>query len=68
MENKETFKLILSKDNYIMEIDPYTAESDSKSFCAVMKRTPKQKFCIKNIKGFRRVVSAGWSYIVELIK
>lgn len=66
MRNKETFKIILPKDRYVVGFDPYNENSNSFSVGVMTK--PKQEFGIKKIRGFRRVVSIGWSYIVELIK
>ena len=56
MENKEIFKITLNKVGF----DPY----DENSNFYVMSK-PKQQFTIKKIKGFKRVVNIGWSYIIE---
>lgn len=63
MENKETFKLTLDK-KYIAGFDTY--DENSNSFSVGFMYKPKQQFAIKKIRGFKRVVNIGWSYVVEL--
>lgn len=62
----QTFKLTLPKDRYIMGFDSYDEELTSNSIGVVSN--PIQQFGIKRIRGFKRVVSIGWSYVVEFIK
>ena len=63
MESNQTFKITLN-EKYIAGFDPY--DENSTSFSVGVMSKPKQQFGIKRIKGFRRVVEVGWSYVVEL--
>ena len=72
MEQNKTFELVFNKEwqqnsKYVIGYDHYDKNSGSFSVGVVSK--PKPEFAVKKIKGFKRIVTLGYSYIVEkLIK
>ena len=59
--------IVLHKDYYIGGIDPYDDEKASASIGVVLSM-PRKTFVLRKVKGFRRVISVGWSHVFKLIK
>ena len=66
-EIESKFNIVLHKDYYIGGIDPYDDEKASASIGVVLSM-PRKTFVLRKVKGFRRVISAGWSHVFKLIK
>ena len=66
-EIESKFNIVLHKDYYIGGIDPYDDEKASASIGVVLSM-PRKTFVLRKVKGFRRVISVGWSHVFKLIK
>lgn len=60
MKDKEIFTLTFGKE---FQQNTYSF----KPFSAQIKTKHKKEYGIKKIKGFKRVVNIGWSYIIERV-
>jgi hypothetical protein len=70
-DKTQTFSLIFDKKiqegNYIMGCDPYDTEEETTSYSAIVITKPRREYSIKRVRGFKRVINTGWSYLIEKV-